>query len=165
MYNICIHEKEFEPQSGMMIFCKTKPLCSNISVTCRCLLQGQLSELNIDRINRSKSHHALARPFARLSDVRQRTPMPPNYMCVFINKLFLEEKIQQINKMFPTSAKLICCFSFDTIQNIRKCFLCNYYCQRPNVIKFTELMSTHNETILKKICMFIVKIYDAVCPP
>ena len=52
----------------------------------------------------------------------------------------------------------------DTVQNIRKCFLCNY-CQRPNVIKFTELMSTHNETILKKICMFIVKIYDAVCPP
>ena len=53
----------------------------------------------------------------------------------------------------------------DTIQNIRKYFLCNNYCQRPNVIKFTELMSTHNETILKKICMFIVKIYDAVCPP
>ena len=43
--------------------------------------------------------------------------------------------------------------------------MCNYYCQRPNVIKFTELMSTHNETILKKNVMFIVKIYDAVCPP
>ena len=53
----------------------------------------------------------------------------------------------------------------DNIQKIRKYFLCNYYFQRPNVIKFTELMSFQNETILKKICMFIVKIYNAVCPP
>lgn len=83
-------KKNLNFKPGMMIFCKTKPQCSNISVTCRCLLQGQLSELNIDRINRSKSHLALARPFARLSDLRQRTPMPPNYTCVFINKLFLK---------------------------------------------------------------------------
>ena len=31
---------------------------------------------------------------------------------------------------------------------------------------FTELMSTHNDAMLKKkYYMFIVKIYDAVCPP
>ena len=35
----------------------------------------------------------------------------------------------------------------DTIQNIRKYFSCNFCCQRPNVIKFTELMSTYNETL------------------
>ena len=45
----------------------------------------------------------------------------------------------------------------DTIQNIRKYFLCKYYYQRFNIIKFTLLMSTHYETILEKICMFIVK--------
>ena len=52
----------------------------------------------------------------------------------------------------------------DTIQNIRNNLLCKYYCQRTNAIKVTELMSTQNEAMLKKVCMFIVKIYDASCP-
>ena len=111
-------KKNLNFKSGMMIFCKTKPLCSNISVTCRCLLQGQLSELNIDRINRSKSHHALDRPFARLSDLRQRTPLNlcPQITCAFsLTNYFLNlEKIQQINKMFPTSCEINILFQFFT---------------------------------------------------
>ena len=38
----------------------------------------------------------------------------------------------------------------NTIRNRIKYFLCKYYCQKPNVIKFTELMLTHYETFLKK---------------
>ena len=47
----------------------------------------------------------------------------------------------------------------------RKDYLGKYYTQRPNVIKFKEIMSTQNEKMLKKLCMFILKIYEAVCPP
>ena len=55
----------------------------------------------------------------------------------------------------------------DTIQNIRKCFLCNYYCQRPNVIKFTELANVNsNRDNPEKIafllwkCMMLCVLHD-----
>ena len=48
---------------------------------------------------------------------------------------------------------------------IRKEYLqCRYYI-RPNVIKFYEIMSSSNVKTLKKLCMFILKIYEFVCPP
>ena len=49
---------------------------------------------------------------------------------------------------------------------LKFCFLTLlYYYQNPNIIKFNELMSTHKKKMLKKLCCFIVKIYDAVCTP
>ena len=52
-----------------------------------------------------------------------------------------------------------------TLSNVRKNYLGNYYSSRPNVIKFMEIMSTSNEKMMKKLCIFIQKIYAAVCPP
>ena len=52
-----------------------------------------------------------------------------------------------------------------SLENLRKNYLCKYYYQNPNIIKFNELMSTHKKKMLEKLCCFIVKIYDAVCTP
>ena len=52
-----------------------------------------------------------------------------------------------------------------SLENLRKKYLCKYYNQNPNIIKFNELMSTHKKKMLEKLCFFIVKIYDAVCTP
>ena len=52
-----------------------------------------------------------------------------------------------------------------SLENLRKNYLCKYYYQNPNIIKFNELVSTHRKKMLEKLCFFIVKIYDAVCTP
>ena len=64
---------------------------------------------------------------------------------------------------------IICQFHFilecKSLENLRKNYLCKYYYQNPNIIKFNKLMSTHKKKMLEKLCFFIVKIYDAVCTP
>ena len=40
---------------------------------------------------------------------------------------------------------------------------CRYYI-RPNVFKYYEIMSSCNVKTFKKLCMFILKIYEFVCP-
>ena len=49
--------------------------------------------------------------------------------------------------------------------DIRKDYLGKYYTQRPNVIKFKEIMSTQKEKMLKNLCMLNLKIYGDVCSP
>ena len=52
-----------------------------------------------------------------------------------------------------------------SLENRRKNYLCKYYYQNPNIIKFNELMSSHEKKMLEKLRFFIVKIYDSVCTP
>ena len=48
----------------------------------------------------------------------------------------------------------------------RKIYLKNEYCQRPDVHKFSNLMNSHNDYELKKLCQFIKIILSiASCPP
>ena len=51
------------------------------------------------------------------------------------------------------------------LSTIRKEFLQQKYCSRPNTVKFDEIMSTSNIKTLKKLCIFISKIYEKVCSP
>ena len=51
------------------------------------------------------------------------------------------------------------------LNDVRKFYLGKYYSNKPNVIKFKDVMSTQNEKLLRRLCMFILKIYDVVCPP
>ena len=48
---------------------------------------------------------------------------------------------------------------------VRKEFLPPRYCINPNVIKFSEILSTTSAKKLRNLCTFITKIYDLVCPP
>ena len=52
-----------------------------------------------------------------------------------------------------------------SLSNIRKNYLQRRYCTRPNIIKFNEIMSTCNIKKLKKLCIFISKIYSIACSP
>ena len=47
----------------------------------------------------------------------------------------------------------------------RKQSLSNYFINRHNIIKFSELMSSKRKPILKKLCYFIRAINTSVCPP
>ena len=48
----------------------------------------------------------------------------------------------------------------------RKMYLKNEYCQRPDVHKFSNLMNSHNDNELKKLCQLIKIILSiASCPP
>ena len=47
----------------------------------------------------------------------------------------------------------------------RKQSLLNYFINRHNIIKFSELMSSKRKPILKKLCHFISAINTGVCPP
>ena len=44
-----------------------------------------------------------------------------------------------------------------SLQNLRKNYLCKYYYQNPNIIKFNELMSTHKKKILEKLSFLLLK--------
>ena len=48
------------------------------------------------------------------------------------------------------------------LANLRKKYLHTKYCTSPNIMKFSELMSNDNCSLLKKLCVFISKIYDIV---
>ena len=52
-----------------------------------------------------------------------------------------------------------------SLENLRKNYLCKYYYQNPNNIKFNELMSIPTKKMLGKLCFFVVKLYNAVCTP
>ena len=41
-----------------------------------------------------------------------------------------------------------------SLENLRKNYLCKYYYQNPNIIKFNELMSTHKKKMLEKLSFF-----------
>lgn len=45
----------------------------------------------------------------------------------------------------------------------RKKFIDKCYYERPNVLKFSNLMSTQNIKMLKKLCIFISHIFDTIC--
>ena len=47
----------------------------------------------------------------------------------------------------------------------RRKYLSTKYCSKPNFFKFSELMSTSDFNVLTKLCNFICKINDHVCPP
>ena len=49
--------------------------------------------------------------------------------------------------------------------DIRKTFLNKKFCYRPNIFKFCELLSSSKLKTLKRLCMFILHIYETVCPP
>ena len=51
------------------------------------------------------------------------------------------------------------------LSNHRKKYLGNRYCTRPNVIKFSEILTSSNVRTLKNLTAFILKIYECVCPP
>ena len=53
----------------------------------------------------------------------------------------------------------------NTLTIIRKKYLNCWYYIIFKVFKFYEIMSTSNVKTLKKHCMFILKIYEFVCPP
>ena len=46
--------------------------------------------------------------------------------------------------------------------NDRKEFMNRYYYQRPNIIKYSELMNTANKTKLKKLAIFVSKILKII---
>jgi hypothetical protein len=54
---------------------------------------------------------------------------------------------------------------YKSLYAIRKEFLHSRYCTNPNVITFSEILSTSSAKKLKNQCIFIRKIYDLVCPP
>ena len=53
----------------------------------------------------------------------------------------------------------------NALSKIRKKYINEYYFTRPNILKFSQLMTKQDAMSLKKLCMFISKIYDLVCPP
>ena len=53
----------------------------------------------------------------------------------------------------------------NALATLGKYYLYRIYCSRPNIMKFNEIMSTSNVKILKKLCIFISKIYETVCSP
>ena len=52
-----------------------------------------------------------------------------------------------------------------SLLNDRKLLLGNYYCTRVNVIKFRDLFTKNDISILRKLCKFIKIINSKVCPP
>ena len=53
----------------------------------------------------------------------------------------------------------------DAISQVRNKFIDKKFSARPNVLKFSYLMTTCNMKLLRKLCIFITKIYEVVCPP
>lgn len=53
----------------------------------------------------------------------------------------------------------------DAISQVRNKFIDKTFSARPNVLKLSYLMTTCNVKLLRKLFMFITKIYEVVCPP
>ena len=45
----------------------------------------------------------------------------------------------------------------------RKKYLKPYYYKRPNVVKYSEIMNTNNEKMLKQLCLFIDFLLKTIC--
>ena len=52
-----------------------------------------------------------------------------------------------------------------SLSKLRREFLDIKFCSAPNTKKFSDLMSSKNPKILRKLCLFIMKINNIICSP
>ena len=56
-------------------------------------------------------------------------------------------------------------FSCDNFNNQRKLYIKKKFRNRPNTLKFKEIMISKNKYDLQKLCRFVAIINKGVCPP